>query len=187
MWVVYHLWSPRTPDWLRVIAAGLRPRGSARSVGDLHLEGRRVGRARGLRHVRDHLRGQPRPAPYLHAARLHELPAAQGLPAARRRGALARRGRPPRRADVPARPSSCASRSCARQARRRVDYHQIGTQLSRRDGDSGHDDRSQLGPLAGRSEHLGRDAGDHLRRRPALPAAERARGGVLPPATTARC
>jgi len=23
MWVVYHLWSPRTPDWLRVIAAGL--------------------------------------------------------------------------------------------------------------------------------------------------------------------
>jgi NADH:ubiquinone oxidoreductase subunit C len=23
MWVVYHLWSPRSPDWLRVIAAGL--------------------------------------------------------------------------------------------------------------------------------------------------------------------
>jgi NADH:ubiquinone oxidoreductase subunit C len=23
MWVVYHLWSPRTPDWLRVVAAGL--------------------------------------------------------------------------------------------------------------------------------------------------------------------
>lgn len=23
MWVVYHLYSPRTPDWLRVIAAGL--------------------------------------------------------------------------------------------------------------------------------------------------------------------
>jgi NADH:ubiquinone oxidoreductase subunit C len=23
MWVVYHLWSPRSPDWLRVVAAGL--------------------------------------------------------------------------------------------------------------------------------------------------------------------
>jgi NADH:ubiquinone oxidoreductase subunit C len=23
MWVAYHLWSPRSPDWLRVIAAGL--------------------------------------------------------------------------------------------------------------------------------------------------------------------
>jgi NADH:ubiquinone oxidoreductase subunit C len=23
MWVVYHLWSPRSPDWLRVIASGL--------------------------------------------------------------------------------------------------------------------------------------------------------------------
>jgi NADH:ubiquinone oxidoreductase subunit C len=23
MWVVYHLWSPRTPDWLRVVVAGL--------------------------------------------------------------------------------------------------------------------------------------------------------------------
>src|SRR5207344_3067178 len=23
MWVVYHLWSPRTPDWLRVIVPGL--------------------------------------------------------------------------------------------------------------------------------------------------------------------
>ena len=23
MWVVYHLWSPRSPDWLRVIVAGL--------------------------------------------------------------------------------------------------------------------------------------------------------------------
>jgi NADH-quinone oxidoreductase subunit C len=23
MWVVYHLWSPRTPDWLRVVANGL--------------------------------------------------------------------------------------------------------------------------------------------------------------------
>jgi NADH:ubiquinone oxidoreductase subunit C len=23
MWVVYHLWSPRSPDWLRVVVAGL--------------------------------------------------------------------------------------------------------------------------------------------------------------------
>ena len=31
MWVVYHLWSPRTPDWLRVIAAGLHARRPARA------------------------------------------------------------------------------------------------------------------------------------------------------------
>ena len=81
MQVVYHLWTRTTPDWLRVIADGL-PRDDPRvpSV-TVPLDGRRVGGARGLRHVRHHLRGQPRPAPHLHAARLHELPAAQGLPA----------------------------------------------------------------------------------------------------------
>ena len=70
MQVVYHLWSDDHPR----LAAGRRrrdlPRGAARPVGHLPLEGRRVDGARGLRHVRHRLRGQPRPAPDLHAARL---------------------------------------------------------------------------------------------------------------------
>ena len=72
----------------------------ARPVGDLPVAGRRVDGARDLRHVRDHVRGQPRPAPDLHAARLHELPAPQGLLPPRRRGPLPGRGRPARRADA---------------------------------------------------------------------------------------
>ena len=52
----------------------------------------------------------------------------------------------------------------------------------RRHGDNGHDDaRAQARPLARRSGHLRRDAGDHLRRGPAVPATQRARGRVLPP------
>ena len=81
------------------LAAGHRrrpvARRPARPLGDLPLAGRRVDGARGLRHVRDHVRGQPRPAPDLHAARLPELPAPQGLLPARRRRALAGRRRPP--------------------------------------------------------------------------------------------
>ena len=94
MQVVYHLWSETTPR----LAAGHRrrpvARRPARPVGDVPVEGRRVDGARGLRHVRHHVRGQPRPAPDLHAARLPELPAAQGLLPARRRGPLARGWRP---------------------------------------------------------------------------------------------
>ena len=80
------------------LAAGHRrrdpPRRAARSLADLPLEGRRVDGARGLRHVRPHLRGEPRPAPDLPAGRLRELPAPQGLPPRRRRRPLARRRDP---------------------------------------------------------------------------------------------
>ena len=79
MQVVYHLWSPLE---LGLAARHRRrpfPRRPARALHHVPLERRRVGRARGLRHVRHHLRGQPRPASHLHAARLPRLPAAQGL------------------------------------------------------------------------------------------------------------
>src|SRR5688500_4981666 len=55
--------------------------------------------ARGVRHVRHHVRGQPRSPPDLHAARLPELPAPQGLLPGGRRGTLAGRRRSPHGAD----------------------------------------------------------------------------------------
>ena len=70
MQVVYHLWSATTVRLAPGHRRRPRPRGPARPLGHVPLEGRRVEGARGVRHVRHHLRGQPRPPADLHAARL---------------------------------------------------------------------------------------------------------------------
>src|SRR5450756_2093845 len=83
--------------------AGLAPRrgrwdparSAAHPVDHVPLEGRGVDGARGVRHVRPRLRGQPRPAADLPAGRVRELPAPQGLPPPGRRVALSWRRRAP--------------------------------------------------------------------------------------------
>ena len=95
MQVVYHLWSPLGPDWLRVIADGL-PRDDPRVPSVTFLW---KGAEWAEREAYDmfgiifegnrDLRRIYMPPDYL------ELPAAQGLPARRRLGALAGRGLPP--------------------------------------------------------------------------------------------
>src|SRR5262249_40003132 len=60
--------------------AGRRTR-AGRAVGDVHLEERALGRARGLRHVRHSLRRTSGPASHPHVPRVPGASAAQGLPA----------------------------------------------------------------------------------------------------------
>jgi len=97
MQVVYHLWSERSPDWLRVIVDGLSrddPRAPSATflwIGAEWLE-------REAYDISHHLRGQPRPAPHPDAGRLYELPTPQGLLPARRRGPLSRSRHAARRA-----------------------------------------------------------------------------------------
>ena len=103
MQTVYHLWSPTSPDWLRVVADGLSrddPRvpsvtflwkgaewqeREAYDMFGIAFEGNRD-----LRRI------------YMPAG-LHQLPAAQGLLPARRRRPFARRRRPPHGTDPRAR------------------------------------------------------------------------------------
>ena len=88
--VVYHLLSMTRNRRLRVKVADRR--GHARPVGGGRLPGRRLVRARDLRHVRRFLRGPPGPAPPAHRLRLPRPSDAQGLPDDRlRRGPLRRR------------------------------------------------------------------------------------------------
>ncbi len=72
---------------------GLDRRGDAGADRDDAVAERRLARARGVRHVRRHLRRQPGPEADPHRLRLRGLPAAQGLPAHRPcRAALFRGG-----------------------------------------------------------------------------------------------
>ena len=166
MQVVYHLWSEtdaRTGCGSSPTACRATTRAS---LGHLPVEGRRVDGARGLRHVRHHLRGQPRPAPDLHAARLPELPAAQGLlPApttrpARRAPASATWSRPTRRRNAPP-----AARSIRRTPSMTDDHAHVHAPAARPVGR----------PAGPRSSERDR----RLRADPAVPAADRARGRVL--------
>ena len=167
MQVVYHLWSALTPDWLRVIADGL-PREDPRVPSVTFLwKGAEWARARGLRHVRHHLRGQSRPAAHLHAARLPSFPLRKDflLPddSARSPGD----GRAPDGADLqPGETRAGRAARVRRASARRHGGRRTGRTptLGRRAGTRRHD-RRPTHPLARRSRHLRRDAGDHLRRR----------------------
>jgi len=73
MQVVYHLWSERSPTGF-ASSSTVYPGRPARALGHFPVDRRRVARARGLRHVRHHLRGQPRPAPHPDAADYTSFP-----------------------------------------------------------------------------------------------------------------
>ena len=89
--VVYHLLSvTQEPPPAR---PRLDRRGHAGADRDRRLAGRRLARARSVRHVRRALRRQSRPAPHPHRLRLSRPSAAQGFPAHRLcRAALFRGG-----------------------------------------------------------------------------------------------
>ena len=194
MQVVYHLWSPRSPDWLRVIADGLSrddPRvpsvtflwkgaeWAEREAYDMFgiiFEGNRD------------LRRIYMPPDY------RQLPAAQGLPAARRRVALAGRGRPPHGADATSPPSSCA---------RPVLREQPGTvQPGDRTGRHGARPATREPERSRQERHDRRDRASAPSTIPNIfvetpatiydavppyPPRTRARGRVLRPRATARC
>ena len=95
--VVYHLLL-RPPSGVAAGPCPRRPRRPAHPLDHVAVGGGHVPRARDVRHDGHRLRGQSRPAPDLHVARLQVVPAAQGLHPARRRCRFAGARREPARA-----------------------------------------------------------------------------------------